>query len=76
MPLSILLGTEALSGQLWGRATSFLLSPSCLGQLAWLTLGTQGPFLSSMAEAVGTDERVQETWDQPFLCRMPVVTLL
>lgn len=66
VPLSILLGPDTLSGQPAGRATSLLLCPSCSGQLVWLTLGTQGPVPSSMGQAVGTDERVQEAVISPF----------
>lgn len=66
MPLSIFLGPDALSGQPAGRATSLLLCPSCSGQLVWLTSGTQGPIPSSMGQAVGTDERVQEAVISPF----------
>lgn len=62
VPSSIFLGTDISSGQ----PTSFLLPPSCSGQLVWLTLGTQGPIPSSMGQAVGTDEQVQEAVISPY----------
>lgn len=76
MPSAILLGTEAPSGQLTSRAAQFLplsFTPRAaglvhlgdLGPLPWV------PFPSSMDKAVGTDARVQGTWDQPFLCHQP-----
>ena len=43
VPWSIPLGPEALSGQLVHRASGFLLSPLCPGELAWMTLGTRAP---------------------------------
>ena len=65
VPLSTLLGTDTLSGQLTRRATPFLLAPSCPGEAAWLPLGTQ-PLPSSTDKAVGTDEGAQGTGTSPF----------
>lgn len=74
MPLSILLGTEALSGQLVSRATPFP-SLSFMPRAAGLDdLGAQGPFPFSKDKAAGADESIRESWDRPFLWGRPAST--
>ena len=68
--MAILLGTEAPRGQLTSRATSFFLSLSFLGQLAWLILGTWGPIPEAPSLPAQTSSGYRRespgSWISPF----------